>query len=710
MDRIVGMDDSPAQIALTEHFRSLRMARSAKLPADMEHVAHSTAEDSVAFNVQPRKTGQLSIGSSRQFGAEHPAIDYPMLARMLRRAQEYMPGLEDLAVIRSWTGFRAATPGKLPLIGPCPGHERLNLATGHEGPGITASLATGKAGGGPDLASHAGDSRGTLFTRAQAGDVSLILAGQASGTPPCASQPQSSSESLHRAPPCAARYNAISMPSVPRAAGRSAAQTRTEIEAFLKQSRQPALLEPGEELLALTPDNFALDLRGERLTLQAWDRTRNLARRVTGIKESTTARMELAVERFPRREGQLYLLDLGRRAGADLGRRSGRLVFRERFRLFLRRQFPEWNLAELSAEANLEFSLSPAFPRAFLRHGQHGWAAIACPPEGDASALLAFGLIWLSYLRARERRVTVEGLALYLPAGHERSTALRLLCLDPAAARFELFSYSEEDFIVAVDPRDHGNVDTRLEQCSRAAPNQPDAWRAILALPGVERIPRHDGRTSLRVRGIEFAELAGGDLLFGMAERRPARPHHAAEIERLVEELDRARSPEAAGRNHPLYRQYPEAWLESQVRARIETLDASLRCDPIYGQVPAFAGGERGVLDLLAVDHSGRLAVLELKASADLQLPLQALDYWIRVKWHLDRGEFASHGYFPGIELRPEPPRLLLVSPSLEFHPTSETILCYFAPTVAVERIGLAVEWRKGLKVMFRLTGAEPPR
>jgi hypothetical protein len=225
----------------------------------------------------------------------------------------------------------------------------------------------------------------------------------------------------------------------------------------------------------------------------------------------------------------------------------------------------------------------------------------------------------------------------------------------------------------------------------------------------VERIPVHDGRTSLRVRGIEFAELSGGELFFGMTERRPARQHHIAEIERLVEELDGARSPEAADREHPLYRQYPEAWLESQARAQIETLDASLRRDPIYGQVPAFAGGERGILDLLAVDHSGRLAVIELKASADLQLPLQALDYWIRVKWHLDRGEFTANGYFPGIEVRPDPPRLLLVSPSLEFHPSSETILCYFAPGIAVERIGLAVEWRKGLRVMFRLTGAEPP-
>ncbi|MGA2773813.1 MAG: hypothetical protein ABSG26_23690 [Bryobacteraceae bacterium] len=486
-------------------------------------------------------------------------------------------------------------------------------------------------------------------------------------------------------------------------------EIRAAIAAFLKNSKQPALLEPGEELLPIKEDNFALDLRGGRLTLQAWDRTRNLTRRVTAIQEATSARLAITVQRFPRREGQLFLVDLARRAGADLGRRSARLVFRERFRLFLRRQFPEWKLAELSAEPNLEFSLSPAFPRAYLRHGQHGWAAIACPPQADAAAVLSFGLIWLTYLRGREHRVTLEGLAIYVPAGRERSAALRLLCLDPAAARFELFSYSEQDFVTRIDPRDHGNLDTRLEPCRRPAPNQLETWQRIVSLPGVERVVKHDGRASLRVRGIEFAEFSGGELLFGLGERHSARQHHAAEIERLVEELGRARSPEAQDRGHPLYRQSPEAWLESQARAQIETLDASLLCDPIYDQVPAFAGGERGILDLLAADRAGRLTVVELKASADLHLPLQALDYWIRVKWHLDRGEFPAHGYFPGLLLRPDPPRLLLVSPSLEFHPTTETILSYFSPAIDVERIGLAADWRKGLQVMFRLRGAERP-
>ena len=500
------------------------------------------------------------------------------------------------------------------------------------------------------------------------------------------------------------------MSSALRADGRSAAEIRAVIEAFLQHSRQPALLEPGEDLLPLTRDNLALEVHGSRLVLQAWDRNRNLARRVLNVADSSASRLELTVERFARRVGSLFLLDLARRGGAEMGRRSGRLVFRERSRLFLRRQFPEWKLAELSAEANLEHSLSPAFPRAFLRHGQHGWAGLACPPEGDSGAALTFGLIWLSYLRARERRVAIEGLALYLPAGSERAAALRVLCLDPAAARFELFAYSPEDFVVRIDPRDHGNLDTRLDPCRRPEPNRADAWRRVRELPGVEQVPKPDGRVSLRVHGLEFAEIAGPDLRFGLAEPVPAGPHHLAEIEGLVEELGRARAPESAHREHPLFRRNPEAWLESQVRGGIETIDASLLPDPVYDQVPAFAGGERGILDLLAIDRSGRLAVLELKAAADPHLPLQALDYWIRVKWHLDRGEFSSHGYFPGIALRPEAPRLLLVAPSLEFHPTTEALLSYFSPEIEVERIGLALEWRKGLEVMFRLCGAERPR
>jgi D-hydroxyproline dehydrogenase subunit beta len=106
--------------------------------------AHAVSSDSVAFNVQPRGNGEILIGSSRQYGVEHQEVDDWMLERMLQRAREYMPALSKMTATRSWTGFRAATADKLPLIGPWPGDKTVFLATGHEGLGITTSLATAR--------------------------------------------------------------------------------------------------------------------------------------------------------------------------------------------------------------------------------------------------------------------------------------------------------------------------------------------------------------------------------------------------------------------------------------------------------------------------------------------------------------------------------------------------------------------------------------
>jgi glycine/D-amino acid oxidase-like deaminating enzyme len=106
--------------------------------------AHSVTADSVAFNVQPRSTGQIIIGSSRQYGAEYKEVDHGILVRMMQRAHEYMPALGGLSTIRVWTGFRAATPDQLPLLGPWPEDSTICMATGHEGLGITTSLASAR--------------------------------------------------------------------------------------------------------------------------------------------------------------------------------------------------------------------------------------------------------------------------------------------------------------------------------------------------------------------------------------------------------------------------------------------------------------------------------------------------------------------------------------------------------------------------------------
>jgi D-hydroxyproline dehydrogenase subunit beta len=106
--------------------------------------AHNMAADSVAFNIQPRRGGQLLIGSSRQYSDEETQVDEAMLGAMVARAVHYVPDLAGVKTDRVVTGLRAATPDKLPFIGKVPGHRRVLAATGHEGLGITTSLATAR--------------------------------------------------------------------------------------------------------------------------------------------------------------------------------------------------------------------------------------------------------------------------------------------------------------------------------------------------------------------------------------------------------------------------------------------------------------------------------------------------------------------------------------------------------------------------------------
>ncbi|GHF28437.1 oxidase [Deinococcus metalli] len=104
--------------------------------------AHASDADSVAFNVQPRPTGQLLIGSSRQFDRPDAAPEWFLLRRMLDRARAYLPGVAALSALRVWTGQRCATPDHLPLIGWHGERAGVFVATGHEGLGITTALGT----------------------------------------------------------------------------------------------------------------------------------------------------------------------------------------------------------------------------------------------------------------------------------------------------------------------------------------------------------------------------------------------------------------------------------------------------------------------------------------------------------------------------------------------------------------------------------------
>ena len=156
-----------------------------------------------------------------------------------------------------------------------------------------------------------------------------------------------------------------------------------------------------------------------------------------------------------------------------------------------------------------------------LLQGAKGWAAIGADPGTDSGGVLAFGLIWLDYLRRREPRSTIRGLVIVVPAGRERPVCLRLRHLRQDAGRFEVLTYSEDGFSTRVDTADQGNLDTRLEPARGLAGATRDWSERLGGLPGVETIPQRDGNLSFRVRGLEFARTRGGQLLFGAGHFGP---------------------------------------------------------------------------------------------------------------------------------------------------------------------------------------------
>ena len=321
------------------------------------------------------------------------------------------------------------------------------------------------------------------------------------------------------------------------------------IAAFLAGAKEPATVEPGQEPIPLTPGCYHVEGTTDRVYLEAWTRDRTLSRRITGVLAVKRGLVQLSTERFGKRAGVLELIDLAAPKAQQATRKATRQTYREQFRRSLLRQFPGWRVAELSTEADLEHSLSPAYPRALLRKGTSAYAAIGCPPDAqDVDGVLTFGLIWLDYLRKRETKSPVSGLAVFVPEGRHRTTCLRLLHLRQDAADWSAFVYTDriED---RVDIRDYGNIDTVLPQRTASADAERAWWTERLSQQAfVTEREEHGGRVSWTVHGLEFARWEpGSGLTFGIETKHKARESNLPEIEALARELARFRSRRRGG-------------------------------------------------------------------------------------------------------------------------------------------------------------------
>jgi hypothetical protein len=473
-----------------------------------------------------------------------------------------------------------------------------------------------------------------------------------------------------------------------------------EIEDFLGRCRRPAALEYGDNLLVLLPGFYALEIRSGRLSVEIWDETRTVSRRILGIERVETGVLDCTAQKFGGASVRFSFLDLDRPQSAHRKICGIRQNFAGQFRHMLSRQFPGWEIASLSSSLDLQRSFSSVFPRARLTRGNQTIAAMALPAVQEEANLLAFALLWYDHVRARARSNEQTSLCLFLGENAGTLTAHRLRWLAAERLRPRLFRFNAHGSAGEVDSRDLGNLDTRVS--ARYAPPRltPDLEALLARLETIENTgwcPELTGAISIRSRGWEFARIEAGSLLLGLETKRPA--CHTEEVANFAVQLAQLRSP--------VRQQFPERWFESAVRANLPKIEPTLSPAPVHGQVLSFAAGDRGLIDLLATSPAGRLAVLELKTSEDIHLPLQALDYWMRIAWHAQREEL-SH-LFPGVSLQNRAPKLLLIAPALAFHSSTATLLRYFSPEIEVERIGINEDWRKDFRVVLHLKNADVP-
>jgi len=538
-------------------------------------------------------------------------------------------------------------------------------------------------------------------------------------------------------PPGAAAAMMTGMPSLINET--SAAELARALEGFLAEHPRAAVIEDGRVLFDMGSSKYALSADYGRCVLHMWSEERNLVRTVTAVDAKNNA-LRLQVKRFGQTKPQLLQLVPDRDQRTPTNRTAGRTKYLRMLERVLARSFPDFSVEGVRTAMDLEHSFGPAYARGTLVCGATAWAVIGVgsgETQSTIDGVLTLGILWLAYCRehAGGRRL-FEGLKVVVPQGTSEVTRARIAWMNSALAKWELYELDERtDELARFDPADHGNLDVRLVHAfnreaalerSRAAID-----RVFELLPGrasgkVEVLPRSAAEVAFLLHGLEFARVRHSlapnsfarrnEITFGAGANETALTAETEELfAELVGRLLAGRHPRGDMRD-PLYRLQPERWLESVLRQELVEIEPCIVPQFVYSQVPAFAAGDRGMLDLLTVDRAGQLLVIELKADEDLHLPLQGLDYWLRVrKLQGDsaqtggRDSLHRHGYFPGIQLAEMPPRLHFIAPALRIHPANETVLRYLAPQVEWTLIALDEHWRDRRRVVFRKRSSDRP-
>jgi len=498
----------------------------------------------------------------------------------------------------------------------------------------------------------------------------------------------------------------------------SLAQT---IQEFVAASHGAVVVEDGLVIFDLSEAKYSLATERDKCVLHFWSAERNAVRRVVDAEVHNDV-LELSVQRFGKSKPTQLEICRERDVRTPSAKRAQRSAYRLLLRRALEHHFPDFKIDAFSSSVDLERSFGPIYARGWMRKGNSAFAVLGVnsqETQASIDASLTFGILWLHHLREREAgRMHVAGLRMVVPQGKSGIVRERMACLNREAAAWEMRELEERSLtLLPQDTSDRGNIATRLVFC----PNSEEAHRRFAAsitriralVDQFELAVLSAAELSFRVHGLEFARARlsadlgsfrySEEIVFGLGPSETVLSEQTEPLfSEIVHRLADARRPERPASDEVLWRLAPERWLESLVVRDVRALDHRLDGHSVYSQVPAFSATDRAMIDVLTVTRDHRLAVLELKADEDVHLPLQGLDYWARVSWHQARGEFQKFGYFPGVELKQEPPLLLLIAPALRIHPATDTLLRYIAPEIEWELAAVDERWRQGLKVVFR--------
>jgi hypothetical protein len=504
-----------------------------------------------------------------------------------------------------------------------------------------------------------------------------------------------------------------------------AIRAKYDLERALLGSDPRQLLAGDVVLTNLTRDKFELCVEWGKLIFAWWDEEHSQNLRVSAY-EIDRAEVRLQVIRgIGRATAVLTLRDCEKWREAqeteNLSLAGRRISYAQMLADLLTSSYPDMRLQRATTGADRARSIPGRFARLLLRLHDEVILAIGvsdAESQADVDRVVAAGLVWLAgFNGGRAPLHQAKRLWFCVPRQRSQTVLERLALIDvshlgASVECFEMDEKSEELTPVRPSTQDELLNSHPRELRWPADPEEYDGWRERIIHLAPQQIevrhrPAHEG-VVFSINGLEFARVVGGeerDARFGVAGAQPGdsssplTESNFDDLRSLVREIVRYRSVDSPDRRHTFYRLREESWLESALRREICALDASLDDRFIYSQIPAWRADERSVIDLLTINHERRLVVIEIKTAEDSQLPLQGLDYWLRVEQARLRGEFAKRGMFAGTEIADRSALLYLIAPRLRFHRTFATVARCLAPQIEAYQVGVNANWRAGVRV-----------